>query len=157
MISKLRNLWATSMLVAVVVAACLWPTPQVEAGETKYSNLGNILDAAADTTGEWNARYNGAGFMMTWTDEDSATVAIQSTIDGSTWFTLYSALVDGGTTGPFVVRRAINTVDFANTSNFTTNGGAVNNLPLGYKVRAIVTASGSDTLQAVKFMFLFAS
>lgn len=140
-----------------LVAALLVPA-SAGAGDTAYTNLGNILDAASDTTSAWDAfRYNGAGFIVTWTDEDSISVKIQSSLDGVVWFTMKTIAIDGGTTGPFNAFRAVEATDSAASANAITNGGGFANLPIGYKARAIVTAAGSDTAQAVKFLFVFPS
>lgn len=152
-----RKFWGLFLVAVLAAWVATLDVGPLEAGTTKYSDLGDILTGTSDTTAAWDARYNGAGFLCTWTDEDSITVAIQSTIDGVTWFTLQTVTIDGGTTGPFAVRRAITAVDFANTSGFSAAGGAISNLPLGFQARAIITSAGSDTCQDVKFAFLFAS
>lgn len=149
----LRRWLALAACVACVVLAVSGVRHDAGAGSIDGTTLGTILPGAADTTSEIAMTYsNGAGFILTWTEEDSVTVTVQSSIDGgATWFRFNSVLIDGGTSGPFAVARAIQFSDFAAVGAAASGGFA--NLPIGTHARAIVTNSGSDTLSSVRLVF----
>ena len=120
--------------------------PVLAFGQTLTATDGaaTILPSAVDTTSSVPVdRYAGVGFLMTWAEEDSASVVVQISLDsGTTWAQFLSTgTLDRDTVGLVKRALALDPMDGA--------GDIAATLPLGGIARAIITNAGSDTMSSV--------